>query len=56
MTEQQEKKMSTFNVTCGDDSEGRLSAESPDEAARAAAEMCQVHDGIKAGPSPRPER
>ena len=53
MADQQQKAMSTFDVTCGDSTRGRISAKSPDKTREMAGEMCQVHEGVQQGPTPR---
>ena len=46
MTEQ----FKTYTCTCGDNTEGRISAKSDGEARERAQEMCQVHGGVQEGP------
>jgi hypothetical protein len=53
MTEKRQDAMQTYTVTCGDNTEGRISAPSDDEAQERAQEMCRVHNGVQQGPNPR---
>jgi hypothetical protein len=48
-----DKQRQVFDVTCGDQTEGRISATSPGEAGKMADEMCKVHDGVQGEPKPR---
>lgn len=50
MTEKRQDTMQTYSVTCGDDTEGRISARSDAEAKERAQEMCRVHDGVQQSP------
>lgn len=56
MAEEPRKQMSVYEVQCGDDTEGTISAESPAKAREMAAEMCQVHDGVKGELKPGPRK
>lgn len=47
-------QMTTYDVTCGDDTKGNISSRSPDEARDSAEEMCRVHNGVQSGPEARP--
>lgn len=51
----QKKDMNTFDVTCGDGTSGRISAESAGKAQEMAGEMCKVHNGVTGQPAPRTE-
>jgi hypothetical protein len=50
----EQKQLRTWNVKCHDNTRGRISAATADEAQEMAAEMCSIHGGA-GEPRPRTE-
>jgi hypothetical protein len=42
-----------YDVRCGDNTGGKVTAETPEKARDMAEEMCLVHGGAKGDPTPR---